>query len=295
MTRKLDQDAILPPRAKKPKPNRFSVLVFLRDGLPLSTWIGIGGLLQVALTLLSRYIPFISIFGIAIPTLVLASLVPCYILFKPLAVVILVSYGWMENKYMRRVVADPAVAVVPGSEWREDGARVPPEYCVILLGARSNGPMGSFDRRFKLIGEQFRAMIEELDNDPSLGCWNHESWLSLERNTSNTIMTMFYFESPEKVYAFIKGKIHTLAEKVYYENAEQNREIEIWHEMFTIKEKGSEAIYVNAAPKGLGNIWTPLPPSDDSKDELYGHSLHAPTGRLRRMRNSRGRMGQEEV
>lgn len=98
--------------------NRFKTISFYKlisDLLPLPLVLGIGALLPLLLSNISASFT---------PTVVAAGLILPF-----LAIPILVSFGFLKNDSIEK-------SVKGGSwiKWNEDG--VPPEYAVLMIGAR---------------------------------------------------------------------------------------------------------------------------------------------------------------
>ena len=54
---------------------------------------------------------------------------------------------------------------------------------------------------------------------------------------------------------FARGPLHRDAAKAFNALNEGGANYSLWHELFEVKEGGSEALYINTKPHGLGAIW----------------------------------------
>lgn len=83
-----------------------------------------------------------------------------------MGIAILRTLGILRNPYMDDVVRGRAVPVFPD----ENGMQHDPaqqKVCAMLLGARSNHPLGVFNFPFKGVADRFEGMIRHLDANPT--------------------------------------------------------------------------------------------------------------------------------
>lgn len=127
----------------------------LRNNFTLTTWLLIAALTEYTLTLLLR--PSISI----LPALCLLL----YILLSPL---IYPSKTYPQNPTPGRTAA----AAIPSPS---SPGTAPPSHsgpgAIMILGARSNFPLGLFAPNFRTISQQFNRMIRSLESpsNPTFG------------------------------------------------------------------------------------------------------------------------------
>ena len=78
------------------------------------------------------------------------------------------------------------------------------------FGVRSNHALGMFGPGYKEAGVRFTSMVKELSADPTaLGFLGASNFMSLERDTSNEILSVLYFESLEALHSYAHGPLHT--------------------------------------------------------------------------------------
>jgi len=104
---------------------------------------------------------------------------------------ILQTLGVLRNPYMDEIVRGRSVPVFADETGvQQDPAQT--KICAILLGARSNHPMGVFTLPFKGTADRFEAMIRALDENPTKnGFLGSTSFLEAGgRGTSSEIVTI---------------------------------------------------------------------------------------------------------
>jgi len=187
---------------------------------------------------------------------------------------------------MDGVIPGRTVPVYPS----EKGVQETPaekEICAIVLGARSNHPLGMFGPGFKEIGDYMNRMQAELDSTPKThGFLGASSWLSsADRGTSSEAMTLMYFESSEALHAYAHGPLHTETMEWWSRMVKDIPHLAIMHEVFAAPKHSWEGVYLNYHPTGLGA--TAVEVERDGKN-VWVNPLVKGTGKLT---YSKGRMG----
>ncbi|KAI5476955.1 hypothetical protein MNV49_006983 [Pseudohyphozyma bogoriensis] len=99
-------------------------------------------------------------------------------------------------------------------------------------------------------------MLVQLSKDPSSGLLGGEIKLGTDRYTGNMLETQLFFRSAEDVQTFAKTKLHMEMRKYYNGlKPEEAKEIELYHELFTVKAGQIDAIYLNSPPHGFGRLY----------------------------------------
>lgn len=148
----MEYKPVFTPFTSRPKTQHQSggsFLVSLRDTFSISTWLLLGAILH-------------GLVALIIPTrLALLVAVPSLVVLVRSAREALAMFGVLNNPAMDGVVPGRSVPVIPDNygDRQEPAAK---QLCCILLGARSNHPLGIFGPGFKESGDRFVAMIQEL-------------------------------------------------------------------------------------------------------------------------------------
>ena len=116
---------------------------------------------------------------------------------------LLMARDLIRSPYMDGVIDGRTAILFPddSGSYEKAGDR---QLCTIVLGARSNHPLGMFAPGFKEVGDYLKSMCAELDQNPSKhGFLGNSTWLSAgERGVSSEVMTICYFDSPASVHAY---------------------------------------------------------------------------------------------
>lgn len=169
----------------------------VRDQLSIATWLMLGALVQGLLS----FLPYRNLLLVAPVALVIAGKV---------LTTALQTFGLLRNPWMDGVIPNRA-AILFANEHGEPAVPGDQEVCAVILAARSNHPLGMFGPGFREVGQQFTAMVKELDSDPTkYGYLGSSTWInSSDRTTGNEQMTMVYFKSLHDCHEFAHGQMHT--------------------------------------------------------------------------------------
>ncbi|KAM0745819.1 hypothetical protein T439DRAFT_384613 [Meredithblackwellia eburnea MCA 4105] len=215
-------------------PSIFSLLV--KDFFTLPQLLCLGGLVFGGLS----YVP---IHGVRVTLLSLAGVG----LVAPLWRDVLASLGVIGNPWRENVTVGRTFAKL-----NEDMG--PREYCVLNIGARYNGPFGFWNKNLRPINKQFLNLLKELVKKNEYGLLGGELEFLVTGPTRNLLYTRLYFNEASDVQRFAKDKLHALYWKSYYDNpAAEN--IEVYHELATVKSGASDNLYVNATAHGMGRLF----------------------------------------
>lgn len=249
----------------------------LRDNFHITTLLLIGALVQGLISLL----PYKNIALIMPAVLLLLSRA-----IPPLAM----HFGLMKNKYMDGVVMGRTVPVYPNEQGVQD-TPADAQVCAIILGARSNSPLGIFNPGYMKVGDYFKKMNKELDADADkYGYLGASTWLSAgDRGVSSETMGILYFKSSEALHEYAQSPLHTEAMQWWSSDLKKLDMTAIMHEIFVAPKSGWEGIYVNYHPTGLLATHTQI----DLKDEQGSKKVWMSPSVVGngRLKYSKGRMG----
>jgi Domain of unknown function (DUF4188) len=166
---------------------------FVRDALPLHTWLALGALLSgVAAQLLGPRI---------------ALLIPSVYLLATTADTLLVTLGLKANPRMARVARTKFAARLSApssgddSDGEEEGVRKKGSGVVVLLiGVTSHHPLGIVAPGFSAVGDYMVRMQRDLDaRREEYGLLASSAWLAAEQVSGNGNLAIMYFRD----YAFV--------------------------------------------------------------------------------------------
>ena len=75
----------------------------------------------------------------------------------------LIPWGWKVNPYMKDAIMQEVSAQVPDKDGEVPEEAASEKIAVLLLGSRSNHPLGVLAPGFKDLGEHFEKMTAELE------------------------------------------------------------------------------------------------------------------------------------
>ncbi|KAK5162868.1 uncharacterized protein LTR77_011125 [Saxophila tyrrhenica] len=252
-----------------------SFQTMLRDQLTIPTWLMVGALLQG----LFSFLPYRNISLVAPVALV--------ILYKTVAAM-LQTVGVLKNPYLEGTMGQ-RTAIMYANEhghYENPGDR---EVCAIMLASRSNHPLGMFAPGVKDVGDRFKAMVSELESDPTAhGFLGASTWLnSGDRGYTSETMVFIYFASMHHLHEYSHGKMHTETMQWWQANLHRLRHLGIMHEVFAAPKHASEGVYINYHPTGLGATFTE---AEVDGEKVWVSPLVEGKGK---MRYSKGRMGRQ--
>ncbi|SCZ95281.1 BZ3500_MvSof-1268-A1-R1_Chr11-2g03403 [Microbotryum saponariae] len=274
--------------SRRPSPQMG--LAMLKDTIPLTTFLGLGALLQYLVTLASP------------PTWWWTKWVlPLLLILAPWVKPTMIHYGLSTSPDLDRVMPGKWMARMPGGEEDPTTGRVQsPEFVIFMIGARFHGPFGRFSSSSKKLGKAFNEMWAQLSADPDSGLLNVDMYLGTSEWRNNKFKAVAVFRSKEDLWKFARGPLHSKVWTDYYNlGGYEDRGYEIWHEMFVVKEGGFDGIYANHDPSGntMANIFRQLneidPEGTRSEEGDRWKSILVPIDSAK-TKTSAGRMGQEE-
>ncbi|KIW89596.1 uncharacterized protein Z519_09752 [Cladophialophora bantiana CBS 173.52] len=261
-------------------PYSGSDLALLKDNFSISTWLLLGGAIQILLSFIfpRSYVAF--------PVLL--------ILGWNIVDAFLMQFGLKRNVWAEGVIdgkwsvgypSEGETEVIHGNPG-ENGPRA-----VMILGARSNSPMGMFADGYKEVADRFRDMLVQLeDTREESGFMGMSTWINGgERSTGNELATISYWRSVEDIHNFALSPIHRDAWNWWNDTVSKHKHIGIMHEIFALPERqGWEGIYINYHPTGLGMTTRPVAASEKGGEKLWINPIVDASRGV--YRTSRGRM-----
>ncbi|PVH81212.1 hypothetical protein DL98DRAFT_514847 [Cadophora sp. DSE1049] len=279
----------------------------LHNNLSLQTILLIGACVQTVLFLLP--IPKLYSVGPAIALL----------LFR-ITDTTLITYNLIPNPYLKDAIHKKVTAQPHDCEGNFAGPGKE-KIAIMLLGAKSNHPLGMFEPQFGKVGKFLRRMTEELNGDPTQdsGCMSPsftsfllgielkantcivlgQSAVSRKDNNGATEnITISYWRSIDDVHRFAYGPAHLAAWRWWNDNMKKLNHIGIMHEVYEADAGMWEGVYVNFQPTLLANT-TYLKKDGqlvggEVKEEWVRPLLDASRGNLRTAMGRRGLLDRKE-
>ncbi|UZJ53740.1 hypothetical protein CBS101457_003060 [Exobasidium rhododendri] len=251
----------------------------LRDNFSLTTWLLIGACLE----------------GIALMLLPIsqAILPPALLLAWRIVSVFLQMAGLRSNPHMKNVIMGKFSRHEPDEQGLLQGEPAQKPVVVLLLGARSNHPLGMFAPGYKELGDSLRTMVVELENNADkYGFRGSTPWISNggDRSTAQELMDVFYFDSIDGLHQFAHSPAHRKGWDWWSANVASFDHLSIMHEIYEARPDAHESIYVNYHRSGRtgNNVQSPdgkwVAPLVDASEGQYRTSK----GRLNQVDHGRG-------
>lgn len=235
---------MLAPSAKRPlmqnakTPELTGLFQQLGSNFSFSTLLLIGACLQsvLILTLPARY-----------------ALGPAFfVLLLRFADTILITLQFKPNPYIQDVIPGRATALLP----EQDGQITGPgqgKVAILLLGAKSNHPMGIFAPRFMEVGKQLFAMNKQFDGpDAPEGILGQTSYERKDERGAREFVFISYWRSIEDLHAFAHSGLHRETWLWWEKNVKEMGYCGINHEIYEAEPGAWENVYVNFQPTQLG-------------------------------------------
>lgn len=211
--------------------------VIVRDQMSLSSWLALGAIFQGLLFLVLGRV---------------ALILPVTVIGWRVLDAFLQAQGLKHNPYMDGVILNKFSAQMPSEDGAYGNKPANGEVNVLLLGFKTNHPMGALAPGFKEMGDYFLAMMKDLEEHKSEnGMLGASNWMGSERSTSNELLVLFYFRSVEDIHKFAHGEVHRAGWNYWNKTVHQHPHLSIWHEVFRAGSGNWESIYANSAPTGL--------------------------------------------
>ncbi|KAL2871652.1 monooxygenase fmaE [Aspergillus lucknowensis] len=209
--------------------------------------------------------------------------------------VLLITYGYRPNRYMDGVITSPRSfsAQIP-DETGDFGDRPSRDTVVVLLlGTKSNHPLGILYPAFIKTAQLFEEMVHDLEEHREEYTYlTSTSWISNTDpniNAAREIMTIFYFRSMEGVHKFAHGPIHRRGWDWWNRTAREHPDISIMHEVYEAPAGCWENVYENYRPVGLATARFPMHRDEKAPKQWIGTIVDATKANMRSASRRLGR------
>ncbi|KAL2819566.1 hypothetical protein BDW59DRAFT_174794 [Aspergillus cavernicola] len=264
-------------------------LTLLFNNFQFSSWLLAAAVLQGLLTWLFptawTFIPAVIILG-----------------YRALDV-LLIMLGYRSNPYMEGVITQKFSAQFPDANGDFGDKPSRKTVVVLLLGSKSNHPLGILYPGYLEVVKIFAEMVHDLEQNRAEYTYiTSNSWISNNDPTVNAareVMTVFYFESMDGLHRFAHGPIHRKGWDWWNRTIKQHSEISIMHEVYEAPAGCWENVYMNYRPSGFATGRFPvqsvgegdkLDGTGGGEQQWIGNIVDA--SRMS-MKSSKGRLGKE--
>ncbi|TQB77081.1 hypothetical protein MPDQ_005567 [Monascus purpureus] len=237
-------------------PSNAPLYAIIFDNFQKSTWFLIAASLQGLLTWL---FPTVLTFLPALFILAYRALDP-----------VLIMYGLRPNPYMKDVIPGKISAQVPDEtgQFGEQPSRK--TVVVLLLGSRSNHPLGILYPEYQKIEKFISEMMQDLEtNREEYTFLTSSSWISNSdsiRNVARETMTVFYFQSLEGLHRFSHGPSHRAGWDWWNQTVKEHPNLSIMHEVYEAPAGSWENVYMNYWPTSFAKAQFPINRGDVEKE-----------------------------
>lgn len=195
------------------------------------------------------------------------------------------SVGFIQNRYLKPTIPGKTCAQYP----ERDGTVSEPAgsgVTVLLIGTRTNHPLGLLAPGAKDLGDFFQRMARDLDEHAEeFGFLGMTSWLNAAaRQSHNEIMSVAYFRTTEGLHAFAHSKYHRDGWSWWTKTYGSHPHLSIFHEVYAAPRGGWENIYVNSHASGFASTTFKV----EGEEKWVSPVVDASRGALR---TSKGRLG----
>lgn len=188
--------------------------------LPNSTYALVGGLVLMCPTILKSIFAYTELYTDPLSRLVL------------------------KGRYEANMIMNKRMSMTTAPDARDKDKH---SFVVFLIGARPNRNVDGF---FKWMGDAFEKMIQELEDNDTLGYIGSESFVG----TTGTLSVQWW-EDVESLNAWASSAMRTHSgpwAKLAKMGA-KSADYGFWHETYKVTDGNYETIYVNCPPMMLGN------------------------------------------
>jgi heme-degrading monooxygenase HmoA len=218
-------------------PKLTSLFQQLGSNFSFSTLLLVGACLQsiLVLTLPARY----------------ALLPACFLLLLRASDSILITLELKSNPYIQDVIPGRATALLPNEEGQVT-APVQNKVAVMMLGAKSNHPLGVFAPTFREVGEHLFKMNDAFDSEPPNGFMGQTSFERKDERGAREFVFISYWRSIEDLHVFAHSGLHRETWLWWEKNLKKMNAVGINHEIYEAQPGAFENVYVNFQPTLLG-------------------------------------------
>ncbi|RJE23450.1 hypothetical protein PHISCL_04208 [Aspergillus sclerotialis] len=165
----------------------------------------------------------------------------------------LMHYGITRNTQMDGVIQGKFSALVPSKDGKLPSEAAQDEVTLIMLGARSNHPLGIFAPGYADLEDYMNRMLTQLaENANEYGYLGYSNWLENNARTNNNqVMIACYFRTIEDLHAYAHSPLHREAWNWWNSLTKSRPYLAINHEVYQSPKKHWENIYINCHPSGI--------------------------------------------
>ncbi|OJJ56089.1 hypothetical protein ASPSYDRAFT_207819 [Aspergillus sydowii CBS 593.65] len=176
--------------------------------------------------------------------------------------VLLMTYGLKSNPAMDGIIPQKFSAQIP-DQYGDFGDRPSRDgVVVLLLGAKSNHPLGILSPGFQKVGDYFTSMVKDLEqNREEYGYLTSSSYISNNDEAHNAArgqLTVYYFRSMAGLHRFAHAPAHRAGWDWWNRTVKDHPHISIMHEVYEAPAGAWESIYINYKPIGLATAMFPV-------------------------------------
>jgi heme-degrading monooxygenase HmoA len=212
----------------------------------------------------------------------------------------LITYNIIPNPYLKGRIPKKSTAQVmdrngnfagPGKE----------KVAILLLGAKSNHPLGIFAPDFSYMGGLLRKMTKELENDPTQdsGFLGQTSVQRTDANGAIEFILISYWRTIEDVHKYAHGPTHREAWKWWESTLKHHDYIGFMHEVYEADKGMWEGVYINFQPTLLGRTTYLKKDGElvggEVKEKWISPLLDANSGALRSSARRRGLLDDKKL
>jgi heme-degrading monooxygenase HmoA len=210
----------------------------LGSNFSLSTLLLVGACFQslLILTIRSKY----------------ALLPAFFVLLLRSADTLLITFKFKPNPYLADVQRGRVTAIVPDEAGEIQGPSAE-KVAILLLGAKSNHPMGLFAPEFLEVGKRLFGMNDRFNSaDAPEGFMGQTSFERKDERGAQEFVFISYWRNIESLHDFAHTGLHRDTWLWWEKNLKRMDAVGINHEIYQAEPGAWENVYVNFQPTMLG-------------------------------------------
>ncbi|CAL3970683.1 unnamed protein product [Diplocarpon coronariae] len=167
---------------------------------------------------------------------------------------LLITYHYIPNPYLKNALMKKSTAQPMDLKGNFDGPGKQ-KVAVMMLGAKSNHPLGIFEPKFGKVGGFLRKMTQALNGgaDQENGFLGQSAVTRRDANGATEQIFISYWRSLADIHAFAYSPTHLEAWRWWNSNIKDLDHVGIMHEVYEADAGMWESVYVNFQPTLLGN------------------------------------------
>lgn len=165
---------------------------------------------------------------------------------------LLITFKFKPNPYLAEVQPGRVTAIVPNNDGEITGPSTE-RVTILLLGAKSNHPLGIFGPEFMEVGEHLNRMNDFFNGpDAPAGFMGQTSFERKDERGAREFSSISYWRSIEDLHAFAHSGLHRETWVWWEKNLKRMDAVGIHHEIYQAEPGQWENVYVNFQPTMLG-------------------------------------------